>query len=285
MKNSPHIAFFGTSDFSVVILEHLKKEGLLPALIVTAPDKPQGRKLVVTPPPVKVWAEQEQMKIIQPESLREIPKEIRAKEWDLFIVVSYGKILPKELLEIPLRGTLNVHPSLLPKFRGASPIQSAILEDEQDTGVTIMLLDDKMDHGPIVAQASVTTLDWPPPFRVLEALLADVGGSLLAETILPWLNGEIKEEKQDHDLATYTKKITKEDGLLDLEANPYENFLKIRALEKWPGTYYFEKYNDKEVRVKITEAVLEDNKLVLKKVIPEGKKEMSYEDFKHGLRN
>ena len=134
-EDSPRIAFFGTSDFAVSILEHLKDAELLPQLIVTQPDKPKGRKMVVTPPPVKVWADENKIKTIQPESLATIPKELE-EEWDVFVVVAYGKLIPKELLEKPLHGALNIHPSLLPLLRGPSPIQSAILEDMKETGVT-----------------------------------------------------------------------------------------------------------------------------------------------------
>lgn len=144
----------------------------------------------------------------------------------------------KEILRIPKYGTLNVHPSLLPKLRGASPIISAILEDEKKTGVTIMLVDEKMDHGPIVAQASIEIEDWPPRASMLLEMLAVEGGNLLAEVIEPFIAGEITPEEQKHDEATYTKKIQKEDGLIDLSGDPYENLRKIRAFEGWPGTHF-----------------------------------------------
>jgi len=299
--SSPNITFFGTSHFSVRILEHLEKESLLPSLIVTAPDARSGRKLILTPPPVKVWATERDIEIIQPESLKEIPSELALKNFDLFIVVSYGKIIPKSILDIPEAGTLNVHPSLLPKLRGASPIQSAILNDEKETGVTIMLLDEEMDHGPIIAQASVSVDNWPPQFEMLEDVLASVGGELLVDTILPWINGDIKPEEQNHHEATYVDKIKKEDGLLDLSADAYKNFLKIRGLGNWPGTYFFVNRpslsadkagdkagsktgkNGKKIRVKIKSADYENNKLIIKRVVPEGKKEMDYTDFMRSL--
>jgi methionyl-tRNA formyltransferase len=284
MDEGPKIAFFGTSYYSTRMLDYLKEEGLTPSMVVAAPDKPKGRKLVMTPPPVKEWAIQNDVKFIQPESLKVIPEELSSTEWDLFIVVSYGKILTKEILDMPERGVLNVHPSLLPKFRGASPIQSAILADAQETGVTIMLLDEEMDHGPIVSQASTYIEDWPPSFSILEDLLASVGGELLVETVLPWINGDIKEEGQNHAEATYVTKIKKEDGLLDLNADPYRNFLKIQAFEEWPGTYFFVKQGGKDVRVKIVEAIYENNALKIERVIPEGKKEMDYSDFMRNIK-
>lgn len=278
--NNTKIAFFGTSDISVTILEELKKANLAPSLIITMPDKPKGRKLVLTPSPVKVWAITNKIDFIQPEKLNEDFLDIlRERNFDLFVVASYGKILKQELLDIPKYGTLNVHPSLLPKLRGASPIISAILEDERNTGVTIMLLDAGMDSGPILAQKEITPKNWPPKASELEELLAKKGGELLCEIIPKWIKKQIKIKEQDHSKASFTKKISKEDGLIDLDDNAYKNLLKIRAFEKWPGTYFFVNKHDKQIRVKITDADIEDGKLIIKKVIPEGKKEMLYKDF------
>lgn len=269
------IVFFGTSEFSVAVLEELYKKNIVPTLVVTAPDSKVGRGMVLTPPPAKIWAEEHNVDVIQ----NHTDEMLLNTEWDLFIVASYGKILPKDLLDLPNKGVLNVHPSMLPKYRGASPIVSAILEDEKETGVSIMLLDEKMDHGPILAQARVEVDNWPPRADVLEEILVKEGGELLAEAIPLWMKGEITPEEQDHDNATFSKKITKEDGLINLEDDDYKNYLKIQALFGWPGTYFFK--SDK--RVKITDADFVDYKLVINKVIPEGKKEMKYEDFLRGL--
>lgn len=272
--NNYKIVFFGTPEFSVSVLEELYKKNIVPTLIVTAPDAKVGRGMVLTSPPAKVWAEKHDVDVIQ----NHTDEMLLNTEWDLFIVASYGKILPSELLDLPNKGVLNVHPSLLPKFRGASPIVSAILEDEKETGVSIMLLDEKMDHGPILAQARVEVDNWPPKASVLEDILVTEGGKLLAEVVPPWMKGEITPEEQDHDKATFSKKITKKDGLINLGDDPYKNYLKIQALVGWPGTYFF--VNDK--RVKITDADF-DGKLIINRVIPEGKKEMKYEDFLRGL--
>lgn len=283
-KNPPRIAFFGTSEFVTVILEKLKAADLEPALVISQPATEQGRGLKKTSSPVAVWAEAHEIDVITPETLREIPEELLNSEWDLFIVVSYGLIIPKHILDIPKHGTLNIHPSLLPKLRGPSPYRSAILRDEKDAvGITIILLDEEMDHGPIVAQAKIELLDWPISALTLEALLAEQGGELLAETIRPWLEGAITPESQNHEEATFTKKFKKEDGLIELSGDPYQNYLKICALEGWPGTYFFTKRGDKEIRVKITDAEFIDGALTIREVIPEGKKEMLYEDFKRGL--
>jgi methionyl-tRNA formyltransferase len=197
----------------------------------------------------------------------------------VFVVASFGSILPKTLLDIPKHGTVNVHPSLLPRLRGPSPMRSAILRDEKETGVSIMLLDEQMDHGPLLAQKKVFVDPWPSRGRVLDDLLAREGGALLAKTLPLWVAGEIEPQEQNHDLATYTEKFTKEDGLLDLKDNPYRNLLKVRAFEGWPGTYALFERAGKRIRVQILDAHLDGSRFVIDIVKPEGKKEMPYEDF------
>ncbi|MEX0917270.1 MAG: methionyl-tRNA formyltransferase, partial [Candidatus Paceibacterota bacterium] len=212
-KSTQHInsVFFGTDDFSVAILEKLEEVGIIPTLVVTPQDKPSGRGNVLTPPLVKVWAEERGVDVLQPETLAEEELDVLFNsEWDLFLVASYGKIIPQTVLDLPKHGTLNVHPSLLPKLRGPRPIEEAILNDIQETGVTIMLVDNEVDHGPIISQARVTPEEWPLPARALRALLAEVGGELLAETIPAWLEGEITPEEQNHEEATFTRKLKKE---------------------------------------------------------------------------
>lgn len=281
MESDLKIVFFGTSEFSVGVLDELIEKSIFPTLIITTPNKPKGRKLILTPPSVFVWAEQNNIEALQPDVLDDdFINEMKNTDWDLFIVASYGNILPKELLDIPRHGTVNVHPSLLPKLRGASPIQTAILEDKKDdVGISIILLDEQIDHGPIIAQASVAMEEWPLKRAVLEQLLSHEGGALLAEAIPLWASGKITPEEQEHNEATFTKQIKKEDGLIDLQGDPYTNYLKIRALEGWPGTYFFEKRSGKQIRVKIIDADFKDDKLVITRVVPEGKKEMSFEDF------
>lgn len=283
MQNSkPKIAFWGTSSFSIGVLEALKEDGVMPDLIVTASDKPKGRHLTLTPPPIKLWAEQNNIPVLQPEILDDtFIYNLQTTSYELFVVASYGKIIPKRILDIPKHGALNVHPSLLPKLRGASPVQGAIL-NEDVTGVTIMLIDEKMDHGPIVAQKEISISHWPPKASVLEPMLAHEGGKLLAETIPSWITGKIKAREQEHDIATYTKKFTKEDGLIDLSDDPITNFRKIQAFDVWPRAYFFAERHAKKIRVAITDAELVDEKLVIKKILPEGKKEMLYEDFLRG---
>lgn len=284
LSSKINFAFFGTPDFAVGVLQEIEKKGLLPSLVITAPDKPAGRGRVLTPPPVKVWAEAHNLPVVQPEKLDLSLFKIQNSKFKIFVIAAFGKILPTEVLKIPERGTLNVHPSLLPRLRGASPIQSAILGEEK-TGVTIMLLDEEMDHGAIVAQRERIIKNFasdPPRASELEKDLAHFGGELLAEIIPEWVSGNITPSPQDHARATYCKKISKEDGLIDLSADPYENLRKIRAFDEWPGAYYFADGEERKIRVKITDAAVEDGKLIIQEVLPEGRKKMRYEEF---LRN
>lgn len=274
-KTVRNIAFFGTPQFAVYILEELEKAGIVPTLIVTAPDKLKGRGLVLTPPPVKDWALVHDVAYLQPASLKQDDPDLDVllnTEWDLFIVAAYGKILPEVLVNKPVHGTLNVHPSLLPKFRGASPIESQILADERTVGVSIMKLDREMDHGPVLAQASITLESWPVRARELEELLAREGGALLAESIPPYASGELQPTEQDHSTATFTKKISKEDGLIDLSADGYQNYLKFCAYDEWPGSFFFKN----EKRIKIVSAELKNGAFQPLRVIPEGKKEQDW---------
>ena len=270
--------FFGTPQLAVTVLDELEATSLVPSLVVTMPDEKKGRGLALTPPPVKTWAESRDITLLQPEQLHSNILENVGMSWDAFVVVAYGKLLPKEILEIPKCGTLNVHTSLLPRLRGPSPIRSAILNDEKKTGVSILLLDEEMDHGPLIAQKPVTVA-WPPHASELERALMQAGGRLLAQILPQWVAGNIEAREQNHDLATYSEKIEKEDGLLDLNADAYKNLLKIRAFEGWPSTYAFFERNKKKIRVQILDAHLDNEKLVIDKVKPEGKREMSYEEF------
>jgi len=271
------VVFIGTPEFGAVILEKLISSGLKPVLAITNPDEPVGRKQAMTPPPVKIIAQKYNLNIIQPSKIKNSKLEIKNFQPDLAVVAAYGQIIPKEILEIPKYGCLNVHPSLLPKYRGASPIQSAILNGDEKTGVTIMLMDKEMDHGPIIAQEEFRILNLD--FQKLHGKLAELGANLLIETIPKWLKGEIKAKEQDHSKATFTKILKKEDGEIDWSKSPEEIERKIRALNPWPGTFTFVKKNDKLLRVKILGAELKDKKLTIKKVQPEGKKEMDYKEY------
>ena len=278
-------AFFGSSPFSVAVLNTLARENKLPALIVASPDKPQGRHMVLTPPVTKIWAEKHHIPVLQPQKIDpDFNLQLSAFDLEFFVVASYGKILPNSLLSLPRLGVLNVHPSLLPKYRGASPFRSQILSDDRDTGVSIILLDEEVDHGPILGSQQVPIAPWPPKASALEATLGEAGGKLLAEMLPDFILGKLKPIPQEHAKATFTKKISKEDGLLNLADDPYRNFLKIQALEGWPGTYFFAEKKGKRIRVVVKEAIYQDEKLSIIRVVPEGSGEMSYDEFLRGLR-
>ena len=284
MSNTSPIrfSFFGSSRFSVLILDELERAGILPISVITTPDKPQGRHLTLTPTLVKSWAVQRNIPVHDPEILdSSFAEKIATEQAQVFVVASYGKIIPASIINIPPRKTLNIHPSLLPIFRGASPLQSAILHDTKDTGITLMRIDEKIDHGPIVAQEKIHVAEWPT-YDVLEKEMAEKGAQLLIRTLPQWINGSISEQEQDHVAATFTKKIVKEDGLVDLTGNAYSNFLKIQAFHTWPQAYFFHEHAGKKIRVKITEASYSHSVLHITRVIPEGSKEISYEDFQRG---
>lgn len=277
---TPRIAFFGTPDRAVIVLEHLKKAGMTPLLIVTQPDRPQGRKLVMTPPPVKTWAHTEGVPVLQPENLSDesFLKVLHEGNFDVFVVVAYGKILRRNILDIPRRGCVNLHASLLPRLRGSSPIETAILRDERRTGATIMLMDELMDHGPIIASTVTEPSTWPIPADELAHLVVTAGAQTLVEILPAWIDGSIGATEQNHTEATLTKKIKKEDGLIDLAADGYQNFLKFNAYKGWPTTYFFKDVNGKSTRFIITDARYQEGKFMIKKVIPEGKKEIDWKE-------
>jgi len=279
----PKIIFLGTPEFGAIILRGLIKNGYKPFLVITAPDKPVGRKQVLTPPPVKKIAEKYNITVTQPEKIKEAVTEIENLNPDLIICAAYGQIIPKEILEIPKYGCLNVHPSLLPKHRGASPIQTAILNGDKETGVTIILMNEKMDHGPILSSRELEFSIFNFQFSKLHNKLAELGVKLLLETIPKWINDEIKPKAQDESKATYTKILKKEDGKIDWSKSAEEIERQIRAFYPWPGTFTFIKHKGKILRVKILEAsISKEEKLIIKKLQPEGKKVMTFEEFKKG---
>ena len=279
MNKENNFVFLGTPEVASETLEILKQAGFLPSLIVTAPDKPKGRKMLLTAPPVKTWAIQNHIPYIQPEKLKEIEiLEILKKEnSDLFLVVAYGKIIPENIISLPKLGSINIHYSILPKYRGASPVESAILAGDSTTGVTIQKMEYKMDTGPIIAKEEISILPEEKNFELRKRLIK-IGGDLLVR-ILPdiFANKNLSEIPQDEKEATYCKKIKKEDGLVDIEnEDPNVLYNKFRAYFNWPRIFFFQ--NNK--RIIVTDAVLEDDKFVIKKVLPEGKKEISWVDFK-----
>ena len=283
--NNIKIAFFGNSKFSVFCLEEMKNLGQTPDIIVTTPDRPSGRKMQLTKTETKIWAEENNVPFIEQEKLKDESFLEKLKNYDLFIVASYGKIVPKVILDLPKYSVLNIHPSLLPKYRGPSPLQEQILNNEKNIGVTVMKMDEQIDHGPIIAQSKIEIPIWPINILELKEITAKEGVKILLANLNNWIEGKIKTIEQNHIEATFTKKVEKNDGLLDLEtSNPFENYLKTKAYYPWPGTFFFVTKGEQKIRVIIKESEYKDGSFHILKVLPEGKKEMSYEDFLRGLK-
>jgi methionyl-tRNA formyltransferase len=280
-KSDIPYVFFGSPDFSVHVLQQLKKAELLPELIVTAPDRERGRGQETKPTAVKAWAQDHDIDVLTPQAvdqafINDLQERSPEGGWPLFVVVAYGHILPADLIYLPEHNTLNVHPSLLPKQRGAAPIRGTILK-EDEAGVTIIELDEKMDHGPIVSQKKLATSRWPPRYDRLKPKLAEAGGQLLAQTIPQWIQGEIKPIPQDHTEATHTGKFDSDDGLINFSDDADTNLRKIRAFTDWPKAHF---YTDDGTRVNICEAELSNEDLVIKQVKPAGGSKQPFKEFK-----
>ena len=287
MKDKPRIAFFGGEPLGVPVLEELYLTGITPDLIVASPDKPVGRKQVITAPPVKVWAETNNVAVFQPTSYKDESTRafLESTKWDIFIVVAYNYILPQWLLDIPTHGVINVHPSMLPLLRGASPIRTAIMTDQREAiGVTIMKMDATMDTGPILDQMPMDISDenWPIPGPELDLALARMGGAMLADVLREYIAGYIEPQEQEPKMATYCGRLSKSDS--ELHLNPYKlptsnqarlAWLKIHAFMGIGDTWFI--HNDK--RIKIKQAEFSMGKIRLLTVVPEGKSAMSFDDW------
>ena len=239
-------AFLGTPEFAAIILDGLIAAGMPPTIVVTNPDRPVGRKRIVPPPPAKTMAEKYGIRVWQPEKLSAEDWKNNVGEIDFGVVAAYAKILPPEILSIPERGFIVVHPSLLPRHRGATPIQTAILSGDAVTGATLILADEKVDHGPVIAKSELQIAN--RNYKELERVLAELSADLLIKTIPEWLDGKVKPQAQNEVYATYTKKFTTEDGFVDsADLNDAQNGTSpekaltiqrmARALNPEPGTW------------------------------------------------
>jgi len=240
-KNNIKFIFWGTEKFARDILKILIDNDYIPALIITPPDKKVGRKQILTASPVKLLALENNIKILQPEKIKnnkDFYKEITNLQADLSIVAQYGKILPLDILNIPKYKSINIHGSILPKYRGAAPVQFALLNGDKTTGVTLIQMDEKMDHGPILAQQELKIENIDTSSTLLDKL-AIIGGYLLIKTIPAYLNNEMELKEQKHENATFTKLITKEDALINWENDAKIIYQKFQAYYPWPGIYTF----------------------------------------------
>jgi len=230
------ITFFGTSTFAIPILESLIKNSYNIIAVITVPDKPVGRKKIIAPPPIKSIAQKYKIPTYQPKNKEELIQIISKLNPDLGIVAAYGKLIPQEILNLPKYKIINIHPSLLPKYRGPTPIQTAILNGEKQTGVTIMILDKQLDHGDIISK-----IEYPisenDNYQTLYNKLSKIGAELLIKTLPDWIKGKIKSIPQNHQEATFTKKYNWDDGKIDWSRNAEEVIRKIKALNPEPGTW------------------------------------------------
>lgn len=294
MSTQPRFIFFGTPEFAADVLEKLLNRGVIPVAIVCNPDKPVGRKKTVTPPAVKLLVLEHQLQdptlnipLLQPEKLDDtFIKQLKSFEPDLFVIAAYAKLVKQNVLDVPKYGTLGVHPSLLPAYRGTSPMQTALLDGQDITGISLFMIDEKMDHGPIVTQETVQigTMN----YTQLAKKLAEIGGELVAKAIPGLLDKTLVPQEQDHTKATFTRKFTTEDAFIDVHALEQAHSeggelaraieRKIRALNPEPGVWTMAStiYNlhlGREKRVKLLDADISmEDTLIIKKIHIEGKR-------------
>ncbi|MDV2885326.1 methionyl-tRNA formyltransferase [Alkalihalophilus pseudofirmus] len=232
------IVFMGTPDFSVPVLRQLVMDGYNIAACITQPDRPVGRKKVMTPPPVKVEAMKHGIPVLQPERIRnqEEIERVLGYEPDLVVTAAYGQILPNDILEKPAYGCINVHASLLPKYRGGAPIHQSIIDGEKETGITIMYMVEKLDAGDILTQVRVPILEEDHVGSMHDKLSA-AGAKLLSKTIPALIKGEITPQKQDETKVTFARNITREMEKMDWSKTGEELYNQVRGLNPWPVAF------------------------------------------------
>lgn len=251
------VVYFGSPELSVPFLSALVESSDFDvAAVVTQPEKPVGRKAVMTKSAVHEFALEHNIPALTYKSLRseEVANELSKQNADVFVVVVYGKIIPKAVLDLPTFGCINVHPSLLPKYRGPSPFQEAIRMGEKETGVSIMLLDEGMDTGPVLAIHEFS-IDERETGETIQPKIIAVGVPLLLEALRKWTTSDRVATPQDNALATYSKMLSKEDGKIDWSKSAMEIDRQVRALKPWPGTYFIWNEDGKDVRVVVHETL------------------------------
>lgn len=298
------IVFMGTPAFSAPILSMLVKEGYDVAAVVTQPDRPVGRKKVMTPPPVKEQALIHGIEVLQPEKLKgsEEWERLQAINPDLIVTAAFGQLLPQEVLDLPQLGAINVHASLLPKYRGGAPIHQAVIDGEPTTGVTIMYMEKKLDAGDIISQVELPIEDTDTTGTLFDKLSA-AGTELLKETLPSIVNGTNPRSPQDEQLVTFARNISREQERLDWTKSARDLWNQVRGLSPWPGAYT----TFQETVVKIWAATPVDGKqgatpgeiiatngvfqvqtgdgkaLEIQELQPAGKKKLSIEEFLRGV--
>ncbi len=306
MAQSEKLVFCGTPQFAVPTLEKLVETGYDVQLVLTQPDRPKGRGLELVASPIKQAAQRLKLPIYQPEKIKQ-NEELRAKLQQIapaaIIVVGYGRIIPKWMLDLPKYGNLNLHASLLPQYRGAAPIQWAIASGDSVTGVTTMRIDEGLDTGDILLQQELAILD-EDTAETLSPRLAAIGAELMVETLQGLSENAIKPRPQNQDQATLAPILKKEDGRIDFNRTAREVYNHYRAFQPWPGaftTFRGRMLNVTAVKMADAAEVLQPGQMQIRegKVLvgcgngtsleflelqPEGKKRISASDFVHGYR-
>ncbi len=298
------LAFCGTPRFAVPTLDKLVSSGFEVRLVVTQPDKPRGRGLELAPSPVKARALELGLPVIQPDKIKnneEFRAQLAALEPQAIVVVGYGRIIPQWMIDLPPLGNINLHASLLPKYRGAAPVQWVLAMGETVTGVTTMRIDAGLDTGDILLQKEIPVA----PEDTTEALtprLADIGADLMVETLRGLSAGTIQPRPQDHSRASLAPILKREDGLIDFQRKAAETINRLRGFQPWPGA--FTSFRGRQLRVWAAKPVaatltpgeikVEGERLLvgcgqntameLLEVQPEGKKRMAARDFVNGYR-
>ncbi len=278
-SNQYNFIYFSTGFFGEAVLKNLLLQGIVPRHIITSPDKPVGRHQIIEAGPIKKLATEHNIPYFQPTKLKDEEtlekfKEI-INENTVCVVADYGKILPQVLLDIPSRDFINIHPSLLPFFRGPAPLQNTILRDMKMTGVTIIKMDEQMDHGPILAQEkfSIDENIWPCSTLELSEILAKEAATILINTLEKYENNSIEYTEQDHDKATYTKMINKADAEVFPETEDISDiYRKYQAYKLWPEAFYMNK-DGKRVKIK------KMSKDKIERIVVEGKNESDFVGF------
>lgn len=294
------VVFMGTPDFSVPVLKVLIEQTDV-VLVVTQPDKEVGRKKVLSKSPIKQVAEENNIQVFQPIKIRQDYEIIKEKNPDLIVTCAYGQILPQELLDIPKLGAINVHASLLPKYRGSAPIQWAMINGEKETGVTLMYMDAGMDTGDMITKASCS-IDKDDNVGTLHDKLSILGANLLNENLLNIINKKVDRIKQDDNEATYAPMIKREDEHLNFDELGLNVINRIKALNPWPLSYFI--LEGQEIKVIDAEFIpkenckpatisevtkrtfgidVNDGTIYLKTIKPFGKKIMNVNDYLNGI--
>jgi methionyl-tRNA formyltransferase len=252
MRLKMRLVFMGTPEFAVPSLEHLVLNQYQVVAVYTQPDRRVGRGRLLAAPPVKMAAVAQGLPVVQPVSLKkpEVVEQLAGFHPDAIVVAAFGQVLPQSVLDIPAHGCINIHPSLLPRFRGASPVAAAILGGDEFTGVSIMLMDKGLDTGPVLARAQIPIAPQDTTGS-LTARLSLIAAHLLQDVLVSWFRGEVTPQPQSEAEATYSGSISKDEGVINWHLSARDIWRRVRAFSPWPGCYTA--WQGK--RLKIVEAV------------------------------